>query len=152
MSLTREAKGSVILKVIIVLLTAVLVYVIYEPYQIQAQEESFRAESRLRMVNIRAAQLQYIGNYGRYVSTLDSLVEFIETLPDTTRAAIFLPLTTGTFTPRSLVTSPKSNRPYTFVAVDTSAIKKYVLECPDGYGTIGSLTDDSRVNKASWED
>jgi hypothetical protein len=36
--------------------------------------------------------------------------------------------------------------------VDTTVIKKYVVEDPDGYGSIGSLTDDSRVNKASWEE
>jgi len=152
MSITREAKGSIILKIIIVLLMAVLVYVIYEPYQIQAQEESYRSESRLRMVNIRAAQLQFIGQHGRYVSTLDSLVMFINTLPDSIRSSAFLPLSGGTFTAELLLTSPKSNRPYVLVSVDTSAIKKYVLEDPDGYGSIGSLTDDARVNKASWED
>lgn len=152
MSLIREAKGSIVLKIIIVILTAVLVYVIYEPFQIQAEEESFRTESRLRMINIRAAQLQFIGQYGRYASTLDSVVAFIGSLPDSTRAAAFTVPRGGTFTPQSLLTAPKSNRPYTLVTVDTSAIKKYFLEDPDGYGSIGSLTDDTRVNKASWED
>jgi len=152
MSLTREAKGSIILKIIIGLLTAVLVYVIYEPYQIQAEDESFRAESRLRMINIRAAQLQFIGLNGRYASTLDSVVSFIGTLPDSIRTTAFVALSSGSFTPQSLLTAPKSNRPYTLVTVDTSAIKKYYLEDPDGYGSIGSITDDTRVNKASWED
>ena len=152
MSITREAKGSIILKSIIVILTAVLVYVIYEPFQIQAEEESFRAESRLRMVNIRAAELQFIGVHGRYASTLDSVVAFIESLPDSIKATTFAAPRGGTFTPQSLLTAPKSNRPYTLVTVDTSAIKKYFLEDPDGYGSIGSLTDDTRVNKASWED
>lgn len=152
MSITREAKGSIILKIVIVLLMAVLVYVIYEPYQIQAQEEAYRTESRLRMLNIRAGQLQHIGQYGRYASTLDSLVMFIQTLPDSVRSVAFTPLSTGTFTPGSLLHAPKSDRPYVLISVDTSAIKKYLLEDPDGYGSIGSLTDDSRVNKASWED
>jgi Tfp pilus assembly protein PilE len=152
MSISRESKGSIVLKIIIVLLMAVLVYVIYEPYQIQAQEEAYRMESRLRMLNIRAAQLQYIGQNGRYSSSLDSLITFIQTLPDSTRAEAFVPLTTGTFVPESLQRAPKSDRAYVLLAVDTSAIKKYLLEDPDGYGSIGSLTDDSRVNKASWED
>ncbi len=152
MSITRESKGSIILKVIIVILMAVLVYVIYEPYQIQAQEEAYRKESRLRMENIRSAQLQFIGQHGRYASTLDSLVMFIDTLPDSTRTVTFKPLANGTFTPESLLATPKSDRPYVLVSIDTSAIKKYLLEDPDGYGSIGSLTDDSRVNKASWED
>lgn len=152
MSISREAQGSNILKIVIVILAAVLVYVIYEPYQIQAQEESYRSESRLRMLNIRAAQLQHIGQYGRYASTLDSLVTFIQTLPDSVRTTSFVALSGGTFTPQSLLVAPKSGQPYMLASVDTTAIKKYLLEDPDGYGSIGSLTDDSRVNKASWED
>jgi hypothetical protein len=152
MSVSREAKASNILKGIIVLLTAVLVYVMYEPHRIQAEDAYFQAESRLRMINIRAAQLQVLGLRGRYASTLDSVVSFIESLPDSARSAAFSPLSSGTFTPRSLLSAPKSNRPYVLVTVDTLAPKRYLLEDPDGYGSIGSLTDEARVNKASWED
>lgn len=71
----------------------------------------------------------------------------------------------------SLFTSPKSGTPY-ILQVDTATnydtvlnrygkIRKidtvvtigtrYYLECPDGYGSIGSLTSDALKNSATWE-
>ncbi len=154
MSIYHEAKGSPVLKAVIVLLFAALVYVLYEPYQIREQEGNYKKESRLRMMNIRAAQLNFISENGRYCSTLDSLVMFIKTKLDSGRidASIFKPLTHGSFELDSLLHSPKSHRPYSLQSVETTVIKKYLLEDPDGYGSIGSLTDDTRVNKASWEE
>jgi hypothetical protein len=154
MSVYREAKGSIVLKAVIVLLVAVLVYVIYEPYQIREQENTYRRESRLRMLNIRAAQLQYINRFFRYNTSLDSLVQFVHDslIAKNTGMEMFVPLSHGAFTPESLLHSPKSLRPYMLSVNDTSRIKKYLLECPDGYGSIGSVDDDMRVNKASWED
>ncbi|MCI0705960.1 MAG: hypothetical protein L0Y80_00560 [Ignavibacteriae bacterium] len=154
MSVYHEAKGSPIYKGIIVALLALLVYVVYEPYTIKAEEEAWRAESRARMLNIRAAQLQYINRFYRYNSSLDSLVTFIKDSLISTNPwqTYFVPLEGGEFSPESLLRSPKSGQPYQFTAVDTTRIKKYELICPDGYGSIGSLTDDGRVNKASWTD
>ena len=154
MSVYHEGKGSPIYKAIIVVLVGLLAYVVYEPYTIRAAEDAYRAESRARMLNIRAAELQYINRFFRYNSSLDSLVQFINDSLLTTGSwqQYFVPLEGGGFSPESLLRSPKSGRPYQFTAVDTTRIKKYELVCPDGYGTIGSLTDDGRVNKASWED
>jgi hypothetical protein len=154
MSIYHESKGSPILKAIIVILVGVLIYVLYEPYQIRQREEMFKKESRLRMMNIRAAQLAYISEHGRYCSSVDSLVSFIKEKlqAGTLEAAVFKPLTHGSFEPDSLLHSPKSQRPYSLQTVETTVIKKYLLEDPDGYGSIGSLTDDTRVNKASWEE
>ena len=154
MSIYHEAKGSPVLKAVIVLLLAALVYVLYEPYKIREQEELYKKESRLRMINIRTAQLTFISESGRYCSTLDSLVMYIKAKLDsaTIDASIFKPLTHGSFEPDSLLHSPKSLRPYSLQSVETTVIKKYLLEDPDGYGSIGSLTDDMRVNKASWEE
>ena len=154
MSITQEAHGSIVLKIIIVILFGVLVYVIYQPFVIQEQEEMYQKESRLRMVNLRTAELQYISEYGIYSSSADSLVSFIKqkieqgALSD----ANFKPLAMSPFVPESLIHTPKSWRPYQITSVDTTVIKKYVIEDPDGYGSIGSLTDDNRINKASWED
>lgn len=154
MSVYHEAKGSVLNKIIIAILLAALVYVIYEPYKIREQEEFYKRESRLRMLNIRAAQLQFINRFFRYNTSLDSLVQFIKDslVAKGSIEGIFLPLSNGAFVPESLLHSPKTFRPYVLAVNDTSRIKKYLLECPDGYGSIGSVTDDSRVNKASWED
>ncbi len=151
MSVYHEAKGSPILKGVIVVLLGILLYVLYEPYQIREEEEAFRRESRARLINIRQGQLLHIGARSRYAESLDSLVAFIRTRPDTLVAAYFQPLTMSAFVPESLLHTPKTWRPYRLTAVDSTIIKKYLVDDPDGYGSIGSLTDDQRVNKASWE-
>lgn len=154
MSVYQQAKGSPILKGIIVLLFAILIYVLYEPYKVREQEESNKRESRARLVDIRAAQLLYIGEFGKYAPTLDSLITYVKkriaegTVPPDT----FKPLSLSPFEPDSLLHTPGSWRPYMLMSVDTTVIKKYVVEDPDGHGSIGSLTDDGRVNKASWEE
>lgn len=154
MSVYQDSQGSPILRAVIVVLFGVLIYVLYEPYQIREQEESYKRESRARMINIRAGQLMYISETGRYAPHIDTLVAFIRMKWDS--GAIppetFKPLTTSDFLPESLHNAPKSGTPYSIRAVDTSVIKKYLLEDPDGYGSVGSLTDDARVNKASWEE
>ncbi|HAL56037.1 MAG TPA: hypothetical protein DCP63_06085 [Bacteroidetes bacterium] len=155
MSVYQQAKGSIVLKTIIVLLVGVLIWVLYEPYQVREREEYCKKESRIRLQNIRTAQLRYIENHGRYADSIATLVDFIKQslASDTTwSASMFKPLLSGAFVPESLLNSPKSWKPYAITAVDTTAIKKYLVEDPDGYGSIGSLTDDSKINKASWED
>ena len=154
MSVYQDAKGSPILKGVIVVLFGVLIYVLYQPYKIKEEQEIDKKEARARMVDIRAAQLLYIGQYGKYADSLDSLVSFVnfkmanDSIPEDT----FKPLSLSPFVPESLLHTPGSWKPFDLVAVDTTVIKKYVLTDPDGYGSIGSLTDDSRVNKASWEE
>jgi hypothetical protein len=154
MSVYQQPKGSIVNKIIIALLLGALIYVIYEPYQIRKQEDLYKRESRLRMLNIRTAQLQHISKFYRYNSSLDSLVQFVKDsiLAQGLANETFKPLSHGTFAVESLLYSPKSHRPYTFSALDTTRIKKYYLECPDGYGSIGSLTEDAKINKASWEE
>ena len=154
MSVYQETKGSPILKAVIVLLFGILIYIIYEPYQIREQEESNKRESRARLMNIRSAQLLYITDFGKYAPSIDSLIAFVKgkIAAGTVPADTFRPLTMSAFDPDSLHHTPGSLRPYSVTSVDSTVIKKYVAEDPDGYGTIGSLTDDSRVNKASWEE
>lgn len=153
MSIYHEARGSIILKVVIVILIGILLYVIYQPYQIREQEELYKRESRSRMVNIRTAELAYIERFNRYTASLDTLVNFIKDsmMTSPSQTALFKPLTSGPFVPESLLFAPKSHKPYSLTAVDTTRIMKYYLEDPDNFGAIGSLTDDSRINKASWE-
>lgn len=154
MSVYQESKGSPILKAIIVVLFGVLIYVLYQPYKIREQEELYKKESRVRMLDIRAAQLMYISEYGKYAKTIDSLVAYIniKAAASAVPEGTFKPLSMSPFVPESLLHTPGSWSPYEITAVDTTVIKKYVVNDPDGYGSIGSLTDDSRVNKASWEE
>src|SRR5512139_493111 len=135
MSVYSQAKGSPILKGVIVLLFGILIYVLYEPYQVREQVELNRRESRARLVNIRAGQLMYITDYAKYAPSIDSLVAYIKgkiaagTVPSDT----FKPLTTSAFDPDSLLRTPGSQRPYIVTSVDTTVIKKYVVEDPDGH-------------------
>jgi len=154
MAIQRPARGSIIFKVVIVILVLVLAWVLYQPYVLLKEEEAYKKESRLRMTNIRTGQLQHIGAYGRYATDLESLILFLKTdsLVIAKMDSLFKPLSGGIFVPESLVYAPKSHQRYMLEVDDTSTVKKYFLQCPDGYGSIGSLTDDSRINKASWED
>ena len=83
----------------------------------------------------------------------------------------FTNLTVGSFIADSLFSSPKSfagyilqvdttktidtviNRRGKITKIDSNTVigTKYYLECPDGYGTIGDLTDVALKNTASWE-
>lgn len=153
MSIYHQPKGSIVLKAIIVILIGVLIYVLYEPFKIREQENAYKKESRARMINIRLAQLQYISEYGIYASSMDTLIAFVNKNLESgvSSKENFKPLTFSEFVAESLLHSPKSLSPYRLTSIDTTIIKKYLLECPDGYGQIGSLTDESRINKADWE-
>ena len=83
----------------------------------------------------------------------------------------FTNLAVGGFIADSLFASPKSfasyilqvdttksvdtviNRRGKITKIDSNIVigTKYYLECPDGYGTIGDLTDVALKNAASWE-
>ena len=154
MSVYQEAKGSPILKGVIVVLFGVLIYVLYQPYKLKEEGELYKRESRARLIDIRAGQLMFISDYGRYATTIDSLVAYIKARMQEGKVAdgTFRPLSMSAFAPESLLHTPGSWKPYVITAVDSTVIKKYVVTDPDGYGSIGSLTDDSRVNKASWEE
>ncbi len=154
MSVYNQAQGSIVLKLVIVLLVGVLLWVLYEPYQIREREDRYRRESRLRMLNIRSAQLKHIELRGGYSGSISELVEFIKAglATDTIKVAMFKPLTDGAFVPESLLYSPKTWKPWELSIVDTTTIKKWYVEDPNGYGFIGTLSDDMKVNKASWEE
>ncbi len=148
-----KPKGSIILKIVIVLLFGVLVYTIWEPFEIIKTQEQQRTESRLRMANIRNAQMFYFTQYQTYQKDLDSLVYWIQTdsLAVAKRDSLFKPLITGVFEPESLKYSPRSHEQYALAVDDTSTTHRYFLECPDGYGFVGSLEDVSQLHRASWE-
>ncbi|MBI1937384.1 MAG: hypothetical protein HYS25_04605 [Ignavibacteriales bacterium] len=83
----------------------------------------------------------------------------------------FVNLTVGTFELDSIARSPKSQAKYT-LQVDTNEVvdtiidrrgkilkidkittigQRYLIACPDGYGTIGDVRSDAMKNTASWE-
>ena len=169
---------------VILILVIILVKVaIIDPNKIVQKENYYRTESRLRMKNIREGEILYYKKHNMYIGNLESLVNFIKTSPivDSAMASQdtithkssnpFIKLSSGSFSPDSLLWSPKFHKPY-MLEVDTSIsadtvvnrfgriIKidstkkigtKYYLEDPDGYGSVGSLTNDALKNTSSWE-
>ncbi len=119
---------------------------------------------------------QFTGNMDSLVNFLktspmvDSAEAGIDTLTHKSTNP-FVKLAAGKFVPDSLYKTPKSFSPYklsvdTSVSVDTVVSRTgkilridstkhigtlYYLEDPDGYGSIGSLTNPALKNTASWE-
>ncbi|MBZ0179476.1 MAG: hypothetical protein K8F36_09295 [Melioribacteraceae bacterium] len=127
--------------VIIVLVYFLVQVAIIEPSEHIAKEKYFKTESRLRMDNLRQAEILYEKVFDRYSGNLDTLINFVKY--DTTVAAVmsgidtitnkstnpFLTLSHGEFTPDSLYKTPKSFSYYilqvdTVVSIDTS-INRY---------------------------
>jgi hypothetical protein len=172
------------LYLVIAILTIVLIKVaIIDPKNAVEQERFYRTESRLRMNNIKSAQILYQRKFGNYTDNLDKLINFIkeDKFVDSVMNAFdsltmkpanpFKPLSNGEFIPESLKLSPKTfqayilqidtamtidttiNRRGSVVKVDTTFVlgTKYLLEDPDGYGTVGDLYNDALKNTSSWE-
>ncbi len=173
-----------ILYAIIVILIGLLVKVaILDPKEEVAAEKYNKNESRLRMTNLKEAQILWEKKNGHFTASLDSLINFIKNDPmvqkvrtgfdSLTRRSTdpFIKLTHGEFTADSLFRTPKSWQ-YYIVQIDTSEQsdtvvnrqgkilrvekyttigKRYFIEDPDGYGTVGSLNDDALKNTTSWQ-
>ncbi len=120
------------LYVVIAILTYILIKVaIIDPTNYIEKENYYRTESRLRMDNIRQAEILWQKQYKRYTDDLDSLIMFIKT--DSTVAQVmagidtitgkstnpFKKLTIGEFIPDSIKYTPKSHSIY-ILQVDTS--------------------------------
>jgi hypothetical protein len=173
-----------ILYVVIAILLVVLIKVaIIDPADHIQKEEYYRSESILRMDNIRQAQILWQKENEKYTDNLSELIAYVKNDSSVQELIVgidtltnrstnpFRPLTTGEFTPDSLMFSPKSHTPYTLqidttvtidtvinrrgkiVRVDTTTVigSLYYLECPDGYGTVGDLESPTLRNTASWE-
>lgn len=127
-----------ILYLVIAILCVLLIKVaIIDPKDAVAKEKYFRTESRLRMNNIKAAQILFQKKFGNYTDNLDKLIKFIEEdkFVDSVMTGFdsltmkpsnpFKPLTHGEFSPESLKNTPKSFQPYvlqidTSISVDTT--------------------------------
>ena len=114
--------------------------------------------------------LEQLISYVKTDSLVNSLIVGIDTLTNRSTNP-FKNLTAGTFNADSLFSSPKShsryivmidttttidtviNRVGKMVRVDTNTVigSLYLVECPDGYGTIGDLKSPTLKNTASWE-
>ncbi len=120
------------LYIVILILTYLLIEVaIVQPGEIMKKERYFKKESRLRMTNIKQAEILWQKKFGKYTDNLDSLITFIKTdssvikmmteIDSITKKSKnpFIALSNGKFTPDSLYFAPKSHRPY-ILQVDTN--------------------------------
>lgn len=168
--------------VVVVLVIVLIKVAIIDPREIVEQEKYNRTETRLRMTNLKEAQILWEKKNGSFTDNLDQLVGFISSpFVDSVRNSFdsltmkladpFVKLSHGQFSPESLLISPKSRERFiikidTTLSVDTvittrgrfvrvdSTLKigtKYLIEDPNGYGTIGSIESDALKNTASWE-
>ncbi len=117
---------------VILILVFILVKVaIIDPNNVIEAENYYKHESRLRMKNIKEAEILYFKKNNRFVGNLDSLVAFVKTDPSVEKAMAgfdsltqkstnpFVKLSSGQFVPDSLMYTPKSHSYYS-LAVDTS--------------------------------
>jgi hypothetical protein len=120
------------LYVVIAILSVLLIKIaIIDPKNAVEQDRFWRTESRLRMNNIKAAEILWQVKNGNYTDNLDELITFIKTdnFVDSVMNAFdsltmkpanpFKPLSNGEFSPESLLTSPRSFQDYV-LQIDTS--------------------------------
>lgn len=120
------------LYVIIIVLVYILIRVaIIEPSTVLETENYFKEESRLRMTNLREAEILWQKKYGKFTDNLDSLIYFIKN--DASVANVisgfdtltkkptnpFRNLSSGEFSADSLFYSPKSGQKF-IVKIDTT--------------------------------
>ena len=144
------------LYLVIAILAVILIKVaILDPKDAVEQEKFWKTESRLRMNNIKAAQILFQKKFGNYTDDLDKLIRFVkeDKYVDSVMNAFdsltmkpanpFKTLAHGQFTPESLKLSPKSFQPYilqidTSISVDTTINRKGVVVKVDTVRVLGT--------------
>ncbi len=127
------------LYLVIAILTVLLVKVaIIDPHEYVETEKYNKKESRLRMTNLKEAQILWERKYDTYSGNLDELIEFIKSDPyvDSVVNAFdslimkpanpFKPLSSGEFVPDSLKWTPKSHSVYV-LQIDTAVVIDTVI-------------------------
>ena len=141
---------------LIVILIIILIKVaIIDPKAIINVENYNKKESRLRMHNLKEAEILYQKKFGSFCGNLDSLVNFIKTnkTVDSIMSAVdsitkrssnpFSDLTDGKFTPDSLFRTPGSQKRYvvevaTSISADTVINRRGKILRIDSTTVIGS--------------
>ena len=144
------------LYLVIAILSVILIKVaIIDPKEAVEQEKFWRTESRLRMNNIKAAEILFQKKYGSYSDNLDKLISFVkeDKFVDSVVNAFdsltmrpanpFKPLSNGEFTPESLKLSPKSFQAYilqidTSISIDTTINRRGAVVRVDTVRVLGT--------------
>jgi len=144
------------LYLVIAILTVILIKVaIIDPKNAVEQEKFWRTESRLRMNNLKAAEILYQKKFGNFTDDVDKLITFVKedkfvdsvvnSFDSLTMkpANPFKPLSHGEFSPESLKLSPKSFQFYvlqidTSISVDTTINRRGDVVKVDTIRTLGT--------------
>jgi len=144
------------LYLVIAILSVILIKVaIIDPKNAVEQDKFWRTESRLRMNNIKAAEILFQKKFGSYTDNLDKLISFVkeDKFVDSVMNAFdsltmrpanpFKPLSNGEFTPDSLKLSPKSFQTYilqidTSISIDTTINRRGVVVKVDTVRVLGT--------------
>lgn len=144
------------LYLVIAILTIILIKVaIIDPKNAVEQEKFWKTESRLRMNNLKAAEILYQKKFGNFTDDVDKLITFVKedkfvdsvvnSFDSLTMkpANPFKPLSHGEFSPESLKFSPKSFQFYvlqidTSISVDTTINRRGDVVKVDTVRTLGT--------------
>jgi len=144
------------LYLVIAILTILLIKVaIIDPKEAVKQEKFWKTESRLRMNNIKAAEILFQKKFGNYTDNIDKLISFVkeDKFVDSVVNAFdsltmkpanpFKPLSHGEFTPESLKLSPKSFQTYilqidTSISIDTTINRRGDIVKVDSVRVLGT--------------
>lgn len=145
---------QVAIQVVLGLVIIALVYWLYvsitEPYEAIRRQEVLTDQTRERMLDVRAAMIRYEEMNDRYLTSLDSLVDFVksDSLYSVAGDSIF----GEGFVADSLPYSPRTGKRFLLSINDTSRVMTYLLQDPDSDDQIGTLAPDvTKLNAASWE-
>jgi len=142
------------LQVVLAIAILGLTYFLYEsitaPYEAVERQKEVTEMTRTRMNEVRSAMIEFQRANGRYVTTLDSLVLWLQT--DSTMMASADSLFGAGFMSDSLPFSPRTGNMFELAINDTSRTNTYRLSDPDSDDYIGTLSGDiTELNAASWE-
>lgn len=156
---TRNKYISAVLGVVIIVLGYMLYVSITAPFEEVAIMQKERQEVRGQMVKVRDALVLHDRVVGRFPSTLDSLMIFLRTNNQISRAYEVdrVHILRGRDTVISqdrriefIMYSPRSNSPFQYSLNDTIRPQLYLLEDPDSQDHIGSLERTNLRNATSW--
>uniref|UniRef100_A0A832DIH4 Uncharacterized protein n=1 Tax=Ignavibacterium album TaxID=591197 RepID=A0A832DIH4_9BACT len=124
----------VALYTVIAILTVILIKVaIIDPREIMEKEAYYKKEARLRMTNLKQAEILWQKKNGTFTDNLDKLIDFIKNDkfvdsivnsidPVTNKSSNpFIKLSHGEFTPESLYNTPKSQQRF-IIKIDSSEV------------------------------
>ena len=141
---------QVVLGIVIVVLAYVLIVSIVEPYAAVERRKEITENTRTQMNKVRTAMILYQRENGRFVSSLDSLVMWVNS--DSTVYSASDSIFGEGFVLDSLIYSPRTGKMFELAVNDTSRVKSYLLSDPDSDDYVGTLGGDiTQLNAASWE-